>query len=137
MVVRWFFFFAWKNIQKQPSRVVPRKRCSGNMHLQYAFTLRLGCSPVNLLYIFRTPFTKNNSGRLSLNIFSSGRSFYFEISSLLKTYLNGKNRISFCNIAEFFFFSFTTGKYMTSCWVRFTDLSSAELLLLKAYRCTQ
>ena len=27
-------------------------------------TLRHGCSPVNLLYIFRTPFLKNTSGRL-------------------------------------------------------------------------
>ena len=27
-------------------------------------TLRHGCSPVNLLHIFRTPFTKNTSGRL-------------------------------------------------------------------------
>ena len=30
-------------------------------------TLRHGCSPVNLLHIFRTPFPKNNSGRLLLN----------------------------------------------------------------------
>ena len=27
-------------------------------------TLRLSCSPVNLLHIFRTPFTKNIFGRL-------------------------------------------------------------------------
>ena len=26
--------------------------------------LRRGCSPVNLLHIFRTPFSKNTSGRL-------------------------------------------------------------------------
>ena len=29
-------------------------------------TLRHGCSPVNLLYIFRTPFLKNTSGWLLL-----------------------------------------------------------------------
>ena len=29
-------------------------------------TLRHGCSPVNLLYIFRTPFTKNSFQRLLL-----------------------------------------------------------------------
>ena len=29
-------------------------------------TLRLGCSPVNLLHIFRTPFLKNTSGWLLL-----------------------------------------------------------------------
>ena len=28
--------------------------------------LRHGCSPVNLLHIFRTPFPKNTSGRLLL-----------------------------------------------------------------------
>ena len=32
-------------------------------------TLRRGCSPVNLLQIFRTPFTKNTSGRLLLDKF--------------------------------------------------------------------
>ena len=31
-------------------------------------TLRHGCSPVNLLHIFRTPFTKNTSGWLLLNV---------------------------------------------------------------------
>ena len=29
-------------------------------------TFRNGCSPVNLLYILRTPFPKNTSGRLYL-----------------------------------------------------------------------
>ena len=29
-------------------------------------TLQHGCSPVNLLHIFRTPFLKNTSGRLLL-----------------------------------------------------------------------
>ena len=32
-------------------------------------TLRYGCSPENLLYIFRTPFPNNTSGWLLLNIF--------------------------------------------------------------------
>ena len=31
-------------------------------------TLRLGCSPINLLHIFRTPFLKNTSVRLLLMI---------------------------------------------------------------------
>ena len=30
--------------------------------------LRHGCSPINLLHIFRTPFPKNTSGRLLLKI---------------------------------------------------------------------
>ena len=33
-----------------------------------AVTLRHGCSPVNLLHIFRTPFTKNTSKRLLLHL---------------------------------------------------------------------
>ena len=32
-------------------------------------TLRHGCSPVNLLYIFRTLFPKNTSGVLLLHVF--------------------------------------------------------------------
>ena len=31
------------------------------------FALRHDCSPVNLLYILRTPFLKNTSGRLLLS----------------------------------------------------------------------
>ena len=34
--------------------------------------LRHGCSPVNLLHIFRTPFLKNTSGRLLLKMEISG-----------------------------------------------------------------
>ena len=69
-------------IQKQPSREVLKKRCSGNMQQIYRRTpcwsvvsikllcnfieiaLRHGCSPVNLPHIFRIPFLKNTSGRL-------------------------------------------------------------------------
>ena len=35
------------------------------------FTLRYGCSPVNLLHIFRKPFLKNTSGWLLLDCFCS------------------------------------------------------------------
>ena len=31
-------------------------------------TLQHGCSPVNLLHIFITPFVKNTSGRMLLNV---------------------------------------------------------------------
>ena len=37
-------------------------------------TLRHGCSPVNLLHIFRTPFFKNTYGEMLLNCY--GRDSY-------------------------------------------------------------
>ena len=78
--------FMCKNLQMQLSRRVLRKGvlkiCSKftgehpcqsaiSIKLQSNFieiTLRRGCSPVNLLYIFRTPFPKNTSGGLLLNL---------------------------------------------------------------------
>ena len=65
--------------QKQSSRGVLGKRCSEDMQQIYRrvpmpkcnfnevacnfikITLRHGCSPVNLLHIFRTPFPRNTS----------------------------------------------------------------------------
>ena len=68
-------------IQKQPSRGVLTKRCSENMQQIYRRTLTpkcnfnkvskqlwRGCSPVNLLHIFRAPFPINTSGWLLLEI---------------------------------------------------------------------
>ena len=70
-----------KTLQKQPSIDVLRKRCSENMQQIYrrilmpkcnfnkvALALWHRCSLVNLLHIFRTPFPKNISERLLLNI---------------------------------------------------------------------
>ena len=76
--------------QKQPPKGVPRKRCSENMQQIYRripipkcdfnkvalqlcnfieIALRHGCSPVNLLHVFRTPFLKNISQWLLLIVF--------------------------------------------------------------------
>ena len=67
--------------QNQPSRGSLRKRCSENVYqictcqsvisikLLCNFieiTLRHGCSPVNVLHIFKTSFSKNTSGGLLL-----------------------------------------------------------------------
>ena len=72
--------------QKQLSRVVPRKKCSGNMQHIYRktpmpkcdfnkvasnfieITFPHGYSPVNLMHIFKTPFPRNTSGGLLLSI---------------------------------------------------------------------
>ena len=81
-------------IQKQPPSGVPRKRCSENIQQIYKrhpcrsailitlqsnfieIALRHGCSPLNLLYIFRRPFPKNSSGWLLVIIENdSGESF--------------------------------------------------------------
>ena len=77
--------FVFSNFQKQPPRGVPWKSvlkiCSkftGEHPCRSAISIKLlcnfieialrhGCSPVNLLHIFRTPFPKNTSGRLLLN----------------------------------------------------------------------
>ena len=73
-------------VQKQPSRgVISKNKCSVNMQQTYRrtpipkcvisiklqsnyieITLRYRCFPVNLLYIFRTPFIKSICGRLLL-----------------------------------------------------------------------
>ena len=71
---------------KQPTRKVLRKMCSENMQqftgenqcrsvisikLQSSFIeirFRYGCSPVDLLHIFRTPFYKSTSGGLLLSV---------------------------------------------------------------------
>ena len=65
------------SFQKQPFRRALSERCSENMLQIYRRTpmpkcdfnkvvkqLRHGCSPVNLLHIFRTPSTKNTCGWL-------------------------------------------------------------------------
>ena len=69
------------DIQIQPSRGALKKRCSENIQQIYKRThmskllcnfteilLRLGCSPLNLLYLFRTPPRKKTSGVLPLDI---------------------------------------------------------------------
>ena len=59
----------------------------------FEIALRHGCSPVNLLHIFRTPFLKNTSGRLLL---------VFHI--LLYTYICTKCTKLFIHVQEYAFF---------------------------------
>ena len=58
----------------------PMPKCDFNKVLCNFFkiTLRHGCSPVNLLHIFRTSFSKNTSGRLLLS-FSSQKWIFLAI----------------------------------------------------------
>ena len=51
-----------------PSMFKCRSMISIKLHCNFIkITLCDGCSPVNLLYILRTPFPKNTSGGLLLN----------------------------------------------------------------------
>ena len=44
-------------------------KCGCKLYCNFIeITLRHGCSPVNLLHIFRTPFPKNTSGGLLLYV---------------------------------------------------------------------
>ena len=52
-----------KSTGQHPCRSVISIKLQSNF---IEITLRHGCSPVNLLHIFRTPFTKNTSERLLL-----------------------------------------------------------------------
>ena len=81
-----FINFLGLELQKQPPRGVLIKMCSENMQQIYRRTPMPKCyfnkvalqlywnhtsawgSPVNLLHIFRTPFTQNTSGRLLLEL---------------------------------------------------------------------
>ena len=67
------FKLQFHGIDREPCHLVKNYLNSCNqrlfLKLQSNFieiTLQHGCSPVNLLYIFRTPFSKNTSGWLLL-----------------------------------------------------------------------
>ena len=82
----YYFNIELFDVQKQPSRGVLKKRCSEKLQQIYRrkrmlkcdfnkvakqlieITLEHGCSPVNLLHIFTTPFLKNKPGQLLLDV---------------------------------------------------------------------
>ena len=68
--------FLVKGFRKICSKFTGEHSCRSviSIKLQSSFieiTLRHGCSPVNLLHIFRTPFTNNTSERLLMPIDSN------------------------------------------------------------------
>ena len=65
--------FLGKGFLKICSKFTGEHACRSAMSIKLLcsfieIALRHGCSPVNLLHIFRTPFLKNTSGRLLLKL---------------------------------------------------------------------
>ena len=63
--------FLWKGVLKICSKFTGEHTCRSAISIKFLcnfieIALRHGCSPVNLLHIFRTPFPRNTSGRLLL-----------------------------------------------------------------------
>ena len=56
-----------KGVLKKCSKFTVEHPCWSVICNFIEMTLQHGCSPVNLLHIFRIPFLKNTSGRLLLN----------------------------------------------------------------------
>ena len=66
--------FSRKSVLKICSKFTGENPCR-SVILFIEITFRHGCSPVNLLHIFRTSFPSNTSGWLLLNRYQWGRNF--------------------------------------------------------------
>ena len=74
--------FLGKGVQKICSKFIGEHLCRSAISIRLLcnfieIALRYGCSPVNLLHIFRTPFPRNTSGWLLLLSFRSTLSSIF------------------------------------------------------------
>ena len=89
--------FLVKDVLKIFSKFTGEHTCRSVISIKFLYnfieiTLRLGCSPVNLLHIFRAPFSKNTSGWLLLvncyphwpyEICESGKEVAFRVVDIL------------------------------------------------------
>ena len=124
------------DVHKQPSRGVLKKRRSENMQLIFRripisiklpcnfieITLRHGCSSVILLHIFRTPFLKNTSGRLFLDIVKqcipeNNLFIHLDFASALSHYIATMISILPCYFISTFMF-FLHSLHMINVWDR-------------------
>ena len=78
--------FWWKKQNEANPWIVCRYFTFPDLINFIEIALRHGCSPVNLLHIFRTPFPKNTLGRLLLNLYNVLRMCYFTFRVDLKFY---------------------------------------------------
>ena len=103
-------------LRKQPSKVVPRKKCSENMQQTYRImwwnflcnfikiTLWHGCSAVDLLHIFSTPFPNNTYRWLLLILYH-----------LVKAFMTHTRNSDLFSNADWFFQIFFLSKF--SIWL--------------------
>ena len=80
-------YYSTCKLQKQPYGSVLRKRCSEN--------IQHGCSPVNLLHIFRTPFPKNTFGGLFLKLVYIWHLIYIRYSLSAHQFFSSQLHIEF------------------------------------------
>ena len=90
----WFFQLRKSNISRV--NCVVQKLCNF-----IEITLRHGCSPVNLLHIFRTPFLKNISGRQLLIVVISLDISQTKLDKLDHSFNNMFNKIKYYFLGEF------------------------------------
>ena len=98
--------FLRKGVLKRCSKFTGEKPCRSVISIKMLcnfieMTLWHGCSPVNFLRIFRTPFTKNISGRLLLRLHNR----CLRIIILLYKRFAGSRQIKTENRKNFFGFS--------------------------------
>ena len=82
--------------------------CWSAIWIKLQITFRHGCSPVNLLHIFRTPFVKNTSRRLLLNVsdfnYFQNKTTVFPLKLLIffSTELPSRviSKLTFCNVCK-------------------------------------
>ena len=135
------------NIQNQPSISVLIKRCSKNMQQIYwrtpmpkrdfnkvasnfiEITSRHGCSPVNLVHIFRMPFPKNTSGGLLLNIIKEKKIFFNNALQELKLLRNDYSSRNY-QCQRLLNFKQETTKYVYKLKVTYANVS-AKLILVQ------
>ena len=78
--------FLGKDVLKISSKFTGERQCGSAILTKRNFTeiaLWHGCSPVNELHIFRTPFPRNTYGGLLLYFLSCYSKLYFQLKSTL------------------------------------------------------
>ena len=109
-------------------------------------TLRHGCSPVNLLHIFRTPFTRNTSGWLLLELWKNLKTLfrdktktYSKVTLTLKNkiFMKGETHVVIKNVISDDFATDTFNKFSVNVVHNLKITSGKKLKLMKMKLMTQ